>query len=377
MLKKFLIFIPLSFAVQFLFGQENLKVIKASNLMVDIREGETFKKADWRISPKAKPDIYITSANGKKVTFYTDQDSISCIVKPGLKFRFIILLNNTDSALTEINYMPTFREILKRADKYNNNDKREIPAFSYQSADNPNLVALRKQYKLDSIAGSGNEISRMLNLMHWLHNLIRHDNGPTPKLMNAASMLQLCKSEKRGLNCRQLATILNECYLSLGFKSKYVQCSPKDSLGTDNDCHVINSVYSMSMNKWIWIDPTFDAYVMNEKGELLGIEEVRERIIRNMPLILNPDANWNHITSRTKEDYLYEYMAKNLYRLECPVSSEYNLETMENGKIIKYVSLLPFDNYKQTPSVVFVNWGNGTSSFTYKTNNPEVFWKAP
>ena len=33
------------------------------------------------------------------------------------------------------------------------------------------------------------------------------------------------------------------------------------------------------MKKWLWIDPTFDAYVMNEKGELLSIEEVRERLI--------------------------------------------------------------------------------------------------
>src|SRR6202012_5717928 len=98
-----------------------------------------------------------------------------------------------------------------------------------------------------------------------------------------------------------------------------------------------------------WIDPTFCAYVMNEKGELLNLEEVRERIIDDKPLILNPDANWNHKASETKEYYLYYDMAKNLYRLQCPISSEYDTETASPGKTITYVQLLPLDFYIQKP----------------------------
>jgi hypothetical protein len=37
----------------------------------------------------------------------------------------------------------------------------------------------------------------------------------------------------------------------------------------------INAVYSNTLNKWLWIDPTNDAYAMNEKGELLSIAEDR------------------------------------------------------------------------------------------------------
>ena len=47
------------------------------------------------------------------------------------------------------------------------------------------------------------------------------------------------------------------------------------------------------------MDPTNDAYVMNEKGELIGINEVRNRLINDQPLELNPDANWNHRTSQS------------------------------------------------------------------------------
>ena len=145
-----------------------------------------------------------------------------------------------------------------------------------------------------------------------------------------------------------------------------------------DDCHVINMVYSKSLNKWIWIDPTFDAYVMDDKGNLLGLEEVRERLIKGLPLVLNADANWNRTVPQTKENYLEYYMAKNLYRLECPLISGYDTETQENGKVITYVELLPLDGIEQTPQKnEETNNKSGTRYIFYKTNNPKLFWSKP
>ncbi|MEI6349332.1 MAG: transglutaminase domain-containing protein [Bacteroidota bacterium] len=269
--------------------------------------------------------------------------------------------------------------ILKKAKEYNLNDNRSFPNFTYQSKDNPNLVVLRNTFKLDSIAGTGNEISKIINLAHWIHNLIPHDgNHANPIVKNALSMIAECKKNNRGLNCRGLATVLNECYLSIGIKSRFATCLPKDSLGLDNDCHVINMVYSNELKKWIWIDPTNDAYVMNENGELLSIEEVRERVISGKPLILNPDANWNHKMSTIKEEYLFNYMAKNLYIFECPISSEYDTETDETDKVFQYVRLLPLDYFNQVPDkTVEKNLKSNTTIIKFKTNNPTLFWQAP
>jgi hypothetical protein len=267
--------------------------------------------------------------------------------------------------------------ILKRADKYNLSDSRPLPTFSYQSSDNANLMALRKGFKLDSIAGKGTDVLKILNLLHWVHNLVPHDgmNG-NPEVKNAMSMVEVCKKDNRGLNCRGLALVLNECYLSMGIKSRIVTCYPKDSLKIDQDCHVINSVYSESLKKWLWIDPTFDAYVMNEKGELLSIEEVRERLIEDKTLILNPDANWNNQSAQTKEDYLGNYMSKNLYMLECPASSEYNMETSSAGKTNIYIKLIPLDYYAQEPHKAEEKGEKSNSIWIhYKTNNPKVFWE--
>jgi len=51
-----------------------------------------------------------------------------------------------------------YLSILKNANKYNFSDNRSIPKFSYQGNDNPNLVALREGFNLDSVAGQGSDV---------------------------------------------------------------------------------------------------------------------------------------------------------------------------------------------------------------------------
>ncbi|RKR08695.1 transglutaminase superfamily protein [Flavobacterium sp. 90] len=360
-------------------SQKSIPTIKAMSSKLDIRDGKSFKPQYWTISPQINPDVYETSSLGQKVTFITDKDSISVKIKKDTKLDFIILLNDSTKAYTQIKYkaVPQYLEILKNAEKYNYSDNRFIPNFSYQSIENPNLVKIRKDLKLDSIAGTGNEISKILNLLHWVHNTIRHDgasNNPTSR--NAIDLIKVCKTENRGINCRMMATILNECYLSLGIKSRYITCMPKET--QFDDCHVINMVYSNEFKKWIWIDPTFNAYVMNEKGELLSIAEVRERLIKGKTLILNPEANWNNQASQTKKYYLETYMAKNLYRLQTPLISQYDSETWKNVKEITYVELLPLDGIEQTPQKSELTNNETKVNFTYyKTNNPNLFWTKP
>lgn len=362
-------------AGQFIYAQKNIPIIKSTSKKIDIRDGNNLKKQWWTISPELNPDVYETNSLGQKVTFITDKDSISVEIKKDTKFDFIILLNDSKKAYTQIAYKQTYLQKLQNAEKYDYSDNRFVPNFSYQSMDNPNLIKIRKDLKLDSIAGTGNEISKIINLMHWVHNSIRHDGStPTnPNSKNAIDIIKVCKTENRGVNCRMMATVLNECYLSMGIKSRFVTCMPKETIF--EDCHVINMVYSNDLKKWIWIDPTFDAYVMNEKGELLGLAEVRERLINGKPLLLNPDANWNRKNSQTKEYYLETYMAKNLYRLKTPLVSEYDTETWENVKEITYVELLPLDGIEQLPQKKEkTDEKTGIKFTSYITNNPNLFW---
>ena len=188
--------------------------------------------------------------------------------------------------------------------------------------------------------------------------------------------LVISKKDARGLNCRGLATVLNECYLSMGIPSRIVTCMPRDSIF--QDCHVINTVFSKDLDKWIWIDPTHDAYVLDSRGGLLGIAEVREKLIYDDMIILNPDANWNNRSSTVKDNYLLEYMAKNLYRFSSPLHSRYDFETNEKGKVRTYMELIPLDGLSQTPKTKEkTNPKSGVTFRTYKTNDPSVFWAKP
>ena len=60
-----------------------------------------------------------------------------------------------------------------------------------------------------------------------------------------------------------MATILKDAYQAMGYPARTVTCMPKDT--ADFDCHVITVVWSKQQQKWIWMDPTFNAYVSDEK----------------------------------------------------------------------------------------------------------------
>jgi hypothetical protein len=280
--------------------------------------------------------------------------------------------------LSQIRAIGDYLYILQKAGPYSKSENITLPAFTYQPASDPNLTALRLTYKLDSVAGNGSEVSRIINLMHWIHDRVPHNgNMGNPSQRNATDLLQICSAEKRTLNCRGLATVLNEMYLSMGFASRMVTCLPKDSLNNDFDCHVINAVYSVSLRKWLWMDPTNDAYVMDENNNLLGILEVRSRLIAGLPLKINETANWNHLQKTEVEDYLYKYMAKNLYMLQCATYSSYDYETAVRGKTTSYIQLIPSGFYKFSPGHQLKKLKKNRRQEIWFTCNESQFWAAP
>lgn len=352
---------------------------------------ETFKMTDsgqpkseksWTVSPQTKIDIYEADgylSNHNLVTFYTDKETFK--VKVSLKkpvYDFIILYKG-DSCYTRVhfNQVPDYLDTLRKGKKYNLTEKSELPKFTYQDMNHPELVSLRKKYNLDSIAGDASDVQQMINLMRWIHNVIQHDGQhDIPQIKNADHLIQECKDTKRGLNCRGLAITLNECFLAMGFKSRYVTSMPR-ALDFE-DCHVINMVFSNELNKWIYLDPTNNAYLMDEKGTLLSIEEVRQRMIEKKPLILNPDANWNNLEATNPDYYLAFYMAKNLYRIQCPISSEYNFETPAPNKTVEYIELLPLNALNSaTHKKESFNSNTGSKFIQYVTYDPVRFWAKP
>ena len=231
-----------------------------------------------------------------------------------------------------------FIYILRQAGKYQSPDVKELPSFTYEASTSWNLKEVKNFFNLDAIAGKGDEISKIINLLKWAHDNIRHDGSNYALCeFDAIDIYNYHKSTGKGVNCRHLAIALNEMYLAMGFKSRFVTCIAKD----ETDAHVINSVYSTTLKKWLWIDPTMNAYWRDENGNLLSIEEVRERLIVNHTLVLNEDANWNNQNKQTKEGYLDNWMSKYLYWFSCPANFCFNPESRYRDTNQTYINLCP------------------------------------
>jgi len=80
-------------------------------------------------------------------------------------------------ALLEKMSKETNLSTLQQAEGYEKSDTAELPQFFYEEAESARLQDVKKLFKLDSIAGNGDEISKILNIMYWIHNNIRHDGS--------------------------------------------------------------------------------------------------------------------------------------------------------------------------------------------------------
>lgn len=258
-------------------------------------------------------------------------------------------------------------ELLKKCAPYKPGSENKID-FAYAVPTDSLLQLTRQRFNLDSVAGNGDELSKIKNLLHFTHDAVRHDGGSIRPSVpyNFGALYDVCHEENRGINCRLMAIMLAEALMAEGIPARYLTCLPKYN-DTDSDCHVITVAWSKDLGKWVWVDPTFDAWVTDENDVMLSPEEVRSRLIAGEPLKLSEGANWNHQTPQTIEHYLYEYMAKNLYIIGCNTINQAEPESQYSSR--------------KTPTERGNHIYLVPEGITYYSNmvtcDPEAFWAAP
>jgi hypothetical protein len=259
--------------------------------------------------------------------------------------------------------------ILKNHRQYSNTDYLSIPDFTYQSDSCSDLSKLRQKYKLDSIAGSGNEFDKQKNLLIWVNRYIKH-NAILPLLAIVNTDTLFKTGLKDGTNCGGLAILLNSVYLSMGYKSRFITCLNDDTVF--NDPHSVTIVFSTKFNKWILMDPTYCAYFSDEKSIPLSIEEIRYRLINGLKINLNNEFSLNSIsisTSAKTANHYYNYIARNMFRFIALLESkfEYDFNCSED------IYLIP-ENFKLNNFPL----GKEIQSDCHKDfyiDNQKQFWK--
>lgn len=276
---------------------------------------------------------------------------------------------NAEAAQKKVaEYGKKYLTLLREYPHYDETEVNEQVVFTYQAACDLNLVKVRKEFDLDTVAGEGDEVSRILRLLDWAHKVVRYDgNSESPYPRNSLHLINVCREQNRGVNCRMMAIILNEAYLAMGFRSRFVTCLPLNA--DDPDCHVVNTVYAPSLGKWLYMDPSFGAYLTDENGNLLSILEVRARLLTGEPLVLNKEVNYNG--QPTETDYYLRYISKNLALMTCSKSSEFDLESKPfDGS--NYILLAPAG--RQLDQRILDRCGIPQESICH---NSALFWQAP
>lgn len=189
--------------------------------------------------------------------------------------------------------------------------------FEYD-CNNSHLEELKNAYQLEKIAGVGTDFEKAVNLLVWISEHIYHKGNFNADISyNALALLEYSydKGFEQGISCVALATVLSGCLLAVGLKARRVlimPCSPYDG-----DSHAVVQVLIGEMNKWVMLDPTYSAYLVNEKKEPLSLLELRSCLADQKPVFFSAEARYNGAEWMQEDEKSgIEYFAKNLFYMQ-------------------------------------------------------------
>ncbi len=130
------------------------------------------------------------------------------------------------------------------------------------------------------------------------------------------------------------------------------------------------------------MDPDMGAYVTNEKGEILGVSEVRDRMIRGQPLVvrgfddggmLGLGAVWGGLMNLNRGVSYPWFLSNFVFKIECPQVSAFNQRSRPDRW---YFQLIP-DGYRpdllRAPAPEVTKSGRRVCFI----NDEDLFWQKP
>jgi hypothetical protein len=126
------------------------------------------------------------------------------------------------------------------------------------------------------------------------------------------------------------------------------------------------------------MDPDFGVYVTDEKGGILGVAEIRRRLITGEPLVVEDlDTSqstlaraWGSLSNFTKGvDYPW-FLSAFMFKIRCPQVSRFNQSSMADKA---YFELLP-DGYRE--DLLHESQMTERGKVVY-INDEGLFWQKP
>ncbi|CAH1057577.1 transglutaminase-like domain-containing protein [Paenibacillus pseudetheri] len=265
-----------------------------------------------------------------------------------------------------------YLHFLRFFNEYSNKEfKWDEDGFIYDYRDT-RLTKLREDYRLECVAGKhNNEILRLLNIMRWANEMLRHKRtGDFPESsINALNILKFSREKRVTVNCAMHSIVLTEALLSLGYPARSISCLPMDIEVSDS--HAICVAYSKSLSKWIALDPSFSIYVTDLNNNILDLNEIRNKIIQGEDITINQYKRIN--TSDFDTNWYKSYLTKNLFRFACNQKTNFN-HLSSNEHIVYF--LHPYNYLPNNNTEAVKKMNDITFKYRY-ISNPSFFWSIP
>ena len=248
-----------------------------------------------------------------------------------------------------------YKKILQDNYEYDYTHSRKVQ-FAYNHT-HEYLKKLVEKYDLTRLISKDN-FTTVINSLKWVSKKLK---GGNPSIFpknnkNSLTYLMLTDTYNNYSNCFMYSVTLNEILLALGYSSRVVICLSSDP--NDNECHSVNIVYLNEFCKWIVIDSAKEAYYINKKGEPLGLLDIRDALINDIPIYIP-------MCSRENLENIRNYLYKNFVLFKCTLISDFNIYGSQNYESIY---LLP----KNISKSLFTSENN-----CIFTKNPNVFFECP
>ena len=195
-------------------------------------------------------------------------------------------------------------------------------SFVYEFEYLPYYNELLEKFGLNKIAGKGNQFEKVLSLMQWLTNNTQYCgySSLTPCVPEEILNYSFGKGFSGSINCANKAILLSDFLMSVGifalpvWLENFVMDIESDYF-CDGKCHCVVHVYINELNKWIMVDPSFNAYFVDQTNAPLHLVEIANSLQAN-GIIKLAQYSLNG-TDFFKEKYADDFVFNTLIFIRC------------------------------------------------------------
>lgn len=181
----------------------------------------------------------------------------------------------------------------------------EVRFWYEQNDSNAYLDSLRADYPVESLVGDADtDTEKVERILHWVAKQWRHDGNNEPRKNDALSILEEV-GEGKNFRCVEYAIVASACLNAVGLKARTLGLMTSDVETRKSGAgHVAVEVYLDDLEKWVFVDPQWDAIPVLD-GIPLNAVEFQQALTRDLDRL---EIRSSRISKNDYIGWVYPYL---------------------------------------------------------------------